>query len=73
MVAAPNAGNGADLGRYSWMQTLAELTLTVPVPAGSKGRDCDVVISKNKLKVPRCSIRPHPRTRGPGHVGRLRA
>lgn len=51
MGAAPNAGNGADLERYSWTQTLAELTLTVPVPAGAKGRDCDVLITKSKLKV----------------------
>ena len=51
--AAPNAGNGADLEGYSWTQSLADLSLSVAVPQGTKGRDCDVVISKNKIKVPR--------------------
>mmetsp|Transcript_1440 Transcript_1440/g.4165 ORF Transcript_1440/g.4165 Transcript_1440/m.4165 type:complete len:312 (+) Transcript_1440:81-1016(+) len=47
----PNSGNGADLEHYQWTQTLQECTITVPVPAGTKGRMCDVSISKKKLKV----------------------
>ncbi|KAL3150403.1 hypothetical protein ABBQ32_000241 [Trebouxia sp. C0010 RCD-2024] len=47
----PNRGNGADLDSYSWTQTLSEVTVSVPVPSGTKGKMCDVVISKDKLKV----------------------
>ena len=47
----PNAGNGLDLEKYSWTQTLGEVVLTVPVPSGTRGRDCDVVISTGALKV----------------------
>jgi len=51
LAAEPNAGNGADLDNYSWTQTLSEAALLVPVPPGTKGKMCDVVITKNKLKV----------------------
>lgn len=47
----PNDGNGADLGHYSWTQTLSEVVVSVPVPAGTKGRGCDVAISRDKLRV----------------------
>lgn len=47
----PNDGNGADMGPYSWTQTLGEVVLSVPVPAGTKGRACDVVIGRDKLRV----------------------
>ncbi|KAI7838291.1 hypothetical protein COHA_007861 [Chlorella ohadii] len=47
----PNDGNGADLGRYSWTQSLPEVVVSVPVPPGSKGRACDVVIGRDKLRV----------------------
>lgn len=49
--AEPNAGNGADLETYSWSQTLGDVSLTVPLPKGVKGRDCDVSITKDKLRV----------------------
>jgi len=40
----PNAGNGGDLPNYSWVQTLEELTVTVPVPGNIKGPHivCDI-------------------------------
>ncbi|KAK9829037.1 hypothetical protein WJX72_003559 [[Myrmecia] bisecta] len=47
----PNAGNGADLDNYSWTQSLSEAVVSVPVPPGTKGKQCDVVIGKNHLKV----------------------
>lgn len=49
----PNAGNGADLDAYKWVQTLAELDLTVPVRGGVrvKGKECFVEITKRHLKV----------------------
>eukprot|EP01026_Neomeris_dumetosa_P038101 TRINITY_DN309_c0_g1_i4.p1 TRINITY_DN309_c0_g1~~TRINITY_DN309_c0_g1_i4.p1 ORF type:complete len:339 (-),score=70.23 TRINITY_DN309_c0_g1_i4:427-1377(-) len=47
----PNLGNGADYDHYSWTQTLSEVTVQIPVPAGTKGRDLVVQIQKNHLKV----------------------
>ena len=47
----PNAGNGLTLEKYSWTQTLGEVTLCVNVPAGTRGRDCDVSISSKNLRV----------------------
>ncbi|GAB4817158.1 hypothetical protein N2152v2_004204 [Parachlorella kessleri] len=47
----PNSGNGADLDSYSWTQTLQEVVLTVPVPPGTKGRMCDVAITRSKLRL----------------------
>lgn len=49
--AEPNAGNGADLESYSWTQTLSEVAVAVPVPSGTKGRSCDVSISRSQLRV----------------------
>lgn len=36
---------------YVWKQTIADVDISVPVPAGTRGRDLNVVISSNKLKV----------------------
>ncbi|GFR52746.1 hypothetical protein Agub_g15357 [Astrephomene gubernaculifera] len=47
----PNAARGADLDRYSWGQTLSEVTVSIPVPPGTKGRMLDVSISRNRLRV----------------------
>ena len=59
LAAEPNAGNGADLENYSWTQTLSETALLVPVPPGTKGKMCDVVITKNKLKVSWLGVYQH--------------
>ena len=48
--AEPNAGNGADLPSYSWTQTLSEVNITIPIPKGTKGRQCDVAIGRNTLR-----------------------
>lgn len=45
----PNTGNGLDLDTYSWTQTLAEVTIMVKVPKGTRGRDCSVDIDNKKL------------------------
>lgn len=45
----PNTGNGLDLETYTWTQTLAEVTIMVKVPKGTRGRDCNVVIENKKL------------------------
>merc|ERR1711959_729775 len=48
----PNSGNGYafDDGR-SWVQTLQDVTYTIPIPANTKARDCTVTITKTHLKV----------------------
>lgn len=48
---APNAGNGADLEKYKWTQTLGEVELRVPLPISVKGKDCAVKFTKKTLKV----------------------
>lgn len=48
---APNKGNGLDLDNYSWTQSLQEVTVTLPVPPGTKSRDIVCDIKKNHLKV----------------------
>ncbi|CAI7838554.1 unnamed protein product [Closterium sp. NIES-54] len=45
----PTLGNGADLGRYSFSQTLGELNLAIPLPAGTKARGVTVEIKKTRL------------------------
>ena len=49
--AEPNSGNGADMGGYSWTQTLGDVVLSVPVPPGTKGRQCAVDMKKNSISV----------------------
>ncbi|KAL7003604.1 hypothetical protein U1Q18_004755 [Sarracenia purpurea var. burkii] len=48
---APNKGNGLDLDNYSWVQTLQEVTINIPVPPGTKSRFITCEIKKNHLKV----------------------
>ncbi|XP_068664699.1 protein BOBBER 1-like [Aristolochia californica] len=47
----PNSGNGLDLEKYSWTQTLQEVTVSIPVPPGTKSRFVACEIKKNHLKV----------------------
>lgn len=47
----PTEGRGAVFDHYSWSQTLGECTVLVPVAAGTKGRNLDVQIQKDYLKV----------------------
>ncbi|XAR71634.1 hypothetical protein NMG60_11018001 [Bertholletia excelsa] len=48
---APNRGNGLDLDKYSWGQSLQEVNINVPVPPGTKSRFVACEIKKNHLKV----------------------
>ncbi|KAL5805063.1 hypothetical protein ACOSQ3_031863 [Xanthoceras sorbifolium] len=48
---APNKGNGLDMDNYSWTQTLEEVSLTVPIPPGTKARSVVVEMKKDRLKV----------------------
>ncbi|KAF8412114.1 hypothetical protein HHK36_000070 [Tetracentron sinense] len=47
----PNKGNGLDLEKYFWTQTLQEVTVNVPVPYGTKSKFVACEIKKNHLKV----------------------
>lgn len=49
--AAPNKANGLDLDKYSWGQSLQEVTINIPVPPGTKSRLIACEIKKNHLKV----------------------
>lgn len=51
LITEPNAGNGLDLEKYSWTQTLQEVTVTIPVPPGTKSRFVTCEIKRNHLKV----------------------
>ncbi|KAJ6835839.1 protein BOBBER 1-like isoform X1 [Iris pallida] len=53
----PNSGNGQDLEKYSWTQTLQEVTVTIPVPQGTKSRFIAYELKKNHLKV---GLKGHP-------------
>ncbi|KAG9150676.1 hypothetical protein Leryth_008134 [Lithospermum erythrorhizon] len=50
-LKAPNNGNGLDMDNYSWVQSLQEVTVNVPVPPGTKSRFIVCDIKKNHLKV----------------------
>jgi len=47
----PPPGNGGRTDRYVWTQQLAELTVNVPVPAGTKAKMLNVDISNRHLRV----------------------
>ena len=48
----PPIGNGGTVdGKYTWTQILAEVVVTVPVPQNTRGKDLNVVMTKNHLKI----------------------
>ena len=36
---------------YKWTQTIGDVDIIIPIGASIKGRDCDISITKAKLKV----------------------
>lgn len=47
----PNAGNGADLEKYSWTQTLSEVEIRVPLGGKYRARDLTVEFKKTHITV----------------------
>lgn len=48
----PPIGNGGTVdGKYTWTQVLSEVVVTVPVPHNTRGKDLQVVMTKNHLKI----------------------
>ena len=48
----PPVGNGGTVdGKYVWTQTLQELIINIPLPDNTRGKDVNVTMKKNHLKV----------------------
>ena len=47
----PPLGNGGMTDKYVWTQTLSEVSVTIPVPDNTRGKDLHVTMAKNHLKV----------------------
>nr|ADD38749.1 Nuclear migration protein nudC [Lepeophtheirus salmonis] len=47
----PNEGNGANMPKYKWTQTLTEVELRIPLYKACKSKDLNVELSKKKIKV----------------------
>nr|KYP36363.1 Nuclear migration protein nudC [Cajanus cajan] len=47
----PNSGVGIDLENYSWQQTLKEVIILLPLPAGMSYENVDLSIKENHLKI----------------------
>ena len=48
----PRVGNGGvEPGKYVWTQTLAEVSISVPLPDNTRGKDLNVIIARSSLKV----------------------
>jgi len=45
----PNEGNGADLEKYRWTQTLQEVEVTIPLPLRVKSRDVTVNFTRSSV------------------------
>lgn len=48
--AEPNDGNGFDHEKYSWTQTLQEVTVQIKIPEGTKSRAVACDIKSKTLK-----------------------
>ncbi|KAK8511898.1 hypothetical protein V6N13_073728 [Hibiscus sabdariffa] len=57
MLRVPNKGNGLDFERYSWTQSIQEVTVIVPVPPGTRSKLVDCEMRKSYLKV---GLKGHP-------------
>ena len=44
-------GNGGRTDKYVWIQQLSDLTVNIPVPAGTKTKMLDIKITNTRLSV----------------------
>jgi len=44
-----NSGRGCDYDEYSWGQTLKDVTVTIPVPAGTRSKDIKCRVTNTRL------------------------
>lgn len=47
----PNSGNGGDLDKYSWTQTLEEVTMFVKLPDNITSKQLDIQMKASSLKI----------------------
>jgi len=48
---APVDNGGTVPGKYTWAQTLQEVSVTIPIPPNTRGKDLNVSLTKKHLKV----------------------
>ena len=46
-----NRGHGADMERYSWTQTLEEVTVVVPVGRKVRGKECNIDMQRTSIRI----------------------
>mmetsp|Transcript_3518 Transcript_3518/g.5291 ORF Transcript_3518/g.5291 Transcript_3518/m.5291 type:complete len:361 (-) Transcript_3518:313-1395(-) len=64
----PPVGNGGTVPeKYTWTQTLSEVTVTIPLPLNTRGRDLDVTFSKSRFSVGLKSQKPKKIVDAPFH------
>lgn len=49
--AKPNSANGGSTDKYTWEQTLGDVTVNVQIPKGTTAKMLDVVLTQKKLSV----------------------
>ena len=47
----PNLGNGADLEKYKWVQTLSELDIKIPTGFGKPLKSRDIIVDFKKKRL----------------------
>ncbi|KAF5294073.1 hypothetical protein FQA39_LY13547 [Lamprigera yunnana] len=55
----PNSGNGCDLEKYKWTQTLQDIEIRIPLNVNFKARQKDVVVNITKKRLT-CGIKGQP-------------
>nr|CAI5846649.1 unnamed protein product [Callosobruchus analis] len=55
----PNKGNGCDLDKYKWTQTLSDVELRVPLNVNFRAKQKDLVVNLTKKHIT-CGIKGHP-------------
>lgn len=51
MKQKPNIGNGGETEKYVWHQTLSEVSVFIPLPAGTSAKMLDIKIGIHDFKM----------------------